>query len=432
MLKFRWETDFKKTELGEVPRDWEVKELGQKNIFKIIMGQSPPSQYYNKEGKGIPFIQGKTEFRDLYIDTNTYTEKCEKIAPKNSVIITVRAPVGEVNITRHELCIGRGVAAIISKNNDYLKNRFIFYILKGLYEYLSILGERGTTYDSITKKDLENLKIPYPPPDEQSRIAIVLSWFDDLIENKKKQNEILEKTAMAIFKSWFVDFEPFKDGEFVDSELGRIPKGWEVKPIGEIAKLRNGLSYSGKEKYDEPVAGGYIFITLNNAIEGGGFKPVYAWIKSNRIKKHHFLKEGDLIIPNTEQTKDERLLGSPGIVFFPYDYKNNVGVYSHHITKISPISRFYKLYLYLYLRFTREDSASFSTGTGVLGLDVKNFRKNKLIVIPPQPILEKFHTLVEPLFNKIIINQKEIMVLRKVRDTLLPLLVFGRLRIEEI
>jgi type I restriction enzyme S subunit len=279
---------------------------------------------------------------------------------------------------------------------------------------------------------LESVKVPYPSQPEQNRIGTVLSWFDDLIENKKRQNEVLEKTAMAIFKSWFMDFEPFKDEEFVDSPLGEIPKGWEVKPIGELAEVRNGLSYSGKEKFGESVDGSYVFITLNNAVEGGGFKPVYAWIRSDRIKEHHFLREGDLIIPNTEQTKDERLLGSPGIVFFPPDYEGDKGVYSHHITKIYPFEHKHKLFLYLFLRFTREDSASFATGTGVLGMDIDNFKKNKLVVIPSKPILEEFHTVVEPLFRKLILNQKQIMVLRKVRDVLLPLLVFGKLRVEEI
>ncbi len=124
---------------------------------------------------------------------------------------------------------------------------------------------------------------------------------------------------MAIFKSWFIDFEPFKNQEFVYSEeLEReIPKGWEVKPIGEIVDLQKGISYKGSEKFNEPVDDGYVFITLNNIIniiEGGRFKTNYAWIKSNRIKNQHLLKEGDLIFANTEQTKSGRLLGSPAIV----------------------------------------------------------------------------------------------------------------------
>jgi len=249
MLKFKWETEFKETEIGEIPRDWEIISISE-GSFAIIMGQSPPSKYYNKEGRGMPFIQGRKDFGDLYITPTTYTEKCGKIAPPNSVLLTVRAPVGNVNITKDEVCIGRGLAAIYNVNGNPTLNHFIYYVLVGLKDYIAPLGERGTTYEEIIKEDLENILIPYPPPPEQSRIATVLSWFDNLIENKKRQNEILEKVAMAIFKSWFVDFEPFKDEEFVyNEELGKeIPKGWEVKKLGEFVSTSMGLRHLEKKQ----------------------------------------------------------------------------------------------------------------------------------------------------------------------------------------
>jgi type I restriction enzyme S subunit len=238
---------------------------------------------------------------------------------------------------------------------------------------------------------------------------------------------------MAIFKSWFIDFEPFRDGEFVYSEeLGKeIPKGWEVKKIGELAELTNGISYKGDEKYEEPIDDGMIFITLNNILRGGGFKTEYSWIKSERIKEHQTLNEEDLIIANTDMTQEAKVIGSPAIVVFPSDYKGK-GVYSHHITKITPKKREFKFFLYSYLKITQNENATFSTGTNVLGLDIDNFKRNKIVILPPSHILQSFHSLVEPLFQKIILNQKQIMTLRKIRDTLLPLLVFGKLRVEEV
>jgi type I restriction enzyme S subunit len=395
------------------------------------MGQSPPSQYYNHKAKGTPFVQGKTEFGDLFIETKTWTTQCGKIAPSNSVIITVRAPVGELNLTRDEICIGRGVAAILNRGGDTTQNRYIYHMLRGLKDYLSLLGEAGTTYESTTREELEDFLVIYPRSSEQVRIATVLSWFDDLMANKKKQNKILENAGLAIFKNWFIDFQPFKNGEFVSGELGKIPKGWEIKPIGEVAKIRNGLSYNGKEKFGDPVDGSYIFITLNNVIEGGGFKPEFSWIRSRRIREDQFLFEGDLIIANTEQTKDERLVGSPAIVFLPCDYQNEKGVYSHHITKIAPTKQVFKLFLFLLLKLTREDTASFSTGTGVLGLDIKNIRNNKLVIVPPDNVLESFYSHVAPIFRKMILNQKEIMILNKIESVLLPLLILGKLRVDE-
>jgi len=428
MLKFKWETDFKETEIWKIPKEWETAILGDESKFTIIMGQSPPSEYYNQDGKGFPFVQGKTEFTDLYVGITTYTTKCGKIAPPNSILMTVRAPVGELNITKSKLCIGRGVAAILSKSEDSLQNRFIYYTLKGLNEYLSMLGERGTTYDSITKEEIRDLPIPCPPSAERSHIATVLSWFDDLIENKKKQNEILEKTAMTIFKSWFIDFEPFKDRRFVDSELGRIPEGWEVKPIGEIATPFKGISYNSPDISPEPQ--GSLFITLNNFLRGGGFKAEYNYYIGTKAKNNHKVKDGDLIIALTDMTSQARVVGAPAIVILPSAC--DFGVISLDCAKLQLVNDYLRCYLYLYLKFSQEENSTFANGVNVLHLNTKLFMQNKLVIIPPPLILEKFHSLVEPLFQKIITNQKQIMVLRKIRDTLLPLLVFGRLRIEEI
>ncbi|MDK2782064.1 MAG: type restriction enzyme subunit, partial [Archaeoglobi archaeon] len=206
-------------------------------------------------------------------------------------------------------------------------------------------------------------------------------------------------------------------------------KGWEVKPIGEIAEFTNGLSYKGSEKFNE--SKGYFFVTLNNVKRGGGFKLEYSWIQSKRIKPHHFLNEGDLIIANTDMTQEAKVIGSPAIVVFPYAYEGK-GVYSHHITKVTLHDKKHKLFLYLFLKATQSENTTFSTGTTVLGLDLNNFKENKFVIIPPQQVLEKFNSLVEPLFKKIILNEKEIMLLKEVRDALLPQLVFGRLRVEEI
>lgn len=390
-VRFRWEKDFKDTEIGKIPKDWEVRQL--KKDYKVLMGQSPSSEYYNSEGEGLPFAQGNIDFEDIFINPKVYTKVCYKIAPANSLLITVRAPVGEVNLTKKELCIGRGLACIFSKtqeDNNFFTflNRYMFYVLKALKDYIQQLGDRGTTYQSITRKELEEFEYPSPNNyEEQSRIAEVLSWFDELIEVKKKQNEILEKTAMAIFKSWFIDFEPFKDKEFVYSEeLGReIPKGWEVKPIGDIADIQKGISYKGSEKFNKPVEGSYVFITLDNFIRGGGFKTEYSWIKSERIKEHQFVKEGDLIIANTDMTQDAKVIGSPAIVIFPIEYTKDIGVYSHHVCRINTMFQNMKFYLYLLLRYTQQDNASYSTGTNVLGLDLANFKRNKYILLPPLP-----------------------------------------------
>jgi len=409
MLRFRWHSEFEETDVGEIPQDWEISRLSDESKFMIILGQSPPSRYYNQDGKGIPFIQGKTEFGNLHVETNTYTTKCSKIAPPNSVLITVRAPVGELNITKSQLCIGRGVAAVSSKSQDRMQNRFIYYVLTGLKEYLSLLGERGTTYDSITREEIVDLGLPYPSPSERYRIAAVLSWFDDLIENKRRQNVILEEIAMAIFKSWFVDFAPFKDGRFEDSEFGKIPAGWQVKKIQEILDFVKGKTCDLSDEYRD----GYTPYLLVETYRTG--------VKRNWTeKKEPFVDELDIVLIADGENSgkvfrfQKGILGSTLLALKPKDNTHDI-----------------RHFVYLMLRNIETELKEFTTGTYLQHLD-KNYLADFEFLVPPGPVIEDFNSFVEILFQKIILNQQQITILSETKDTLLPLLIFGKLRVEEI
>ncbi|XOB63842.1 restriction endonuclease subunit S (plasmid) [Campylobacterota bacterium DY0563] len=442
MIKFRRETQFQKTEIGEIPREWEVKKV--RDLGKIVTGKTPPTKRKEYWGNDYPFITpSDIPDYDVRYDysverylSNLWAQKYpQMMIPKNTIcFVCIGSTIGKLCLSKEDSFTNQQINNIIVKK-DY-NPIFVFYLMRlNQFRIKEEYGGGGAAKDIISKSKFEEIDIWVPPPPEQSRIATVLSWFDDLIENKKKQNEILEKTAMALFKSWFVDFEPFKDGEFVYSEeLGReVPKGWEVRPIGEVADFTKGLSYKGTEKfYEKPKLKSFVFITLDNILRKGGFKTEYTWIISDRIKKRHYLQEEDLIMANTDMTQNAEVIGSPAIVIFPNDYKEKIGVYSHHITKIALKREYMKWYVYLFLKDTQNENTTFSTGTNVLGLDINNFKQNKFILLPPSPILQKFHKMVEPLFKKIIINEKEIMVLRKVRDALLPQLVFGKLRVVEI
>lgn len=197
------------------------------------------------------------------------------------------------------------------------------------------------------------------------------------------------------------------ESELKETEIGEIPKDWEVKPIGEIAEFTRGFSYKGSEKFYEPAD--YIFITLNNIKEGGGLKEEYSWIRSNRVKENHFLNEDDLIIANTHfgvgGSGEGRLLGTPALVVFPKDFREKKGVFSHHITKVTVKCPYYKKFLYWYLRATQKDSATFLTGTTVRGIDIGNFKKNKLVAIPSD-IERTLIPTVLFLFDRLIENKK--------------------------
>ena len=427
MIKFRKETDFKKTSIGEIPKDWEVKPV-KDWITGMIKGKPPKKNKPNNKSKAYPYIS-VGYLRGEETSMNLYSGYDGILVPDNEVlIIWDGANAGEVLKSKAGL-LGSTLVWLKTKENVI---KYLFYRILKMFEQEIKSLKSGTDDRHVDKDAFLDFLLPHPSLEEQQRITKVLSWFDDLIENKRKQDEILEKTAMAIFKNWFIYFEPFREEEFVYSEEldMEIPKEWEVKPIGEIAEVISGFSYKRNEKLENPESEAYVFITLKNTVEGGGFNPEYSWIKSYRLKERHFIEEGDLILPSTEQTKDARLLGSPGIVILPPGYK--IGVYSMDVAKVVPRDTALKYYLYFNFKFNREHVATFHSGTSILHFKIQNFKENYYIPVPPKPILEKFHSLVEPLFRKILINEKEIMVLKKARDTLLPQLVFGRLRVEEI
>ena len=225
------------------------------DIAEITMGQSPRSEYYNSNEEGMPFLQGNRTFGDKYPNFDTYTTNPTKIAIVNDVIMSVRAPVGDLNITPKKICLGRGVCSIHMKNGN---QDFLYYLMK--YYVKDILNrECGTVFGSVNKNDISSLIVKIPERfEEQKKISSILSVLDDKIELNKKINRNLEAQAQAIFKSWFIDFEPFKNGKFIDSELGKIPEGWKVGKLSDIANITMGQSPNGNS-YNEKKIGMIFF-----------------------------------------------------------------------------------------------------------------------------------------------------------------------------
>jgi len=170
---------------------WEQKTLGE--ISTIIMGQSPPSSTYNEVGEGLPFFQGKTEFTDKNPVAVKWCSKPNKIAEPNDILITVRAPVGATNIANQKCCIGRGIAAIRSKES----NEFILVFLQSVENELSLKGT-GTIFGGISGKVLIELPIPLPPLEEQKQIAALFQSIETAMENVEGQERNLKKLQKSL------------------------------------------------------------------------------------------------------------------------------------------------------------------------------------------------------------------------------------------
>jgi len=403
MLKFKWEAEFKEIEIGEIPKEWQERKVG--DIGTIGGGTTPSTKIRDYWEGDIPWITpndlASYEFRYISRGKRNITKKAVqenslKVFPPGTVLLTSRAPIGYVAIARNSVTTNQGFKNVIPKYGTH--SEFLYYVFKTIAEYLKDIAG-GSTFSELTAGTLREVKIPYPSSIEQLRIASVLSWFDDLIENKKRQNEILEKTAMAIFRSWFIDFEPFKDSGFVDSELGKIPKTWQVKDIGKVVKFLYGKGLPERERKE----GSYPVVGSSGII---GFHSKY------------LVPAPSIVIGRKGDVGSLHLMLEPS---FPIDTT------FYTSPNIAPELIFY---IYHFLKTVSLEDMGLSH-TAVPGLDIHFLNSIKLLY-PPEFVLKKFYRLVEPLFRKLLLNKKQIIALKRVRDVLLPLLVFGRLRVEEI
>lgn len=218
----------KKTELGIIPTEWNVVRVGE--VAKINMGQSPSSTTYNDYGEGLPFFQGNADFGSLFPKIRLYTSNPIKIAYPNDILMSVRAPVGDLNYCNVKCCIGRGLCSIkMIKGN----NNFLFYLLKFKNKDLNSKSS-GSTFTSINKQALNDLKIAIPPLSEQQKIATILLKVDEQIEQTEQiieKTEILKKGLMQKLLTKGIGHTNFKK-----TELGEIPEEWKVVTIKEVTR----------------------------------------------------------------------------------------------------------------------------------------------------------------------------------------------------
>ena len=213
-------------------KGWEIKKLGE--VCKVIAGQSPEGKYYNDKGEGLPFYQGKKEFTKRYIGMpSKWTTKTTKEALESDILMSVRAPVGPINFSTQKICIGRGLAAI--RASKLVDKEFIFnFLLKHENE---IVGNTGAVFNSINKKQIEEIPIPIPPLPEQKRIVNILDKaFAEIAQAKANAEQNLEN-AKEIFES------------YLNGIFEKKGDDWEEKTLGEVCEIKSKLIDPKEEQY---------------------------------------------------------------------------------------------------------------------------------------------------------------------------------------
>ena len=339
-----------------------------------------------------------------------------KLMPKD-IVLTTRGTVGNVgfysdDVPYPNMRINSGMV-IIRPGEDF-DTMFLYQYLRSCYFRAQITQfQSGSAQPQLPISTLQKMKVIKPDIDAQRRIASILSSLDRKIELNNKINADLEEMAQAIFKNWFVDFEPFKDGKFVDSELGMIPEGWKVGTLGDITKNK---SAKVKERNDvkvlSPVTTGELVLS-----EEYFTKQVF----SSSIAKYKIVNKGDFAY-NPARVN----IGSLGRNEFDFD-----GCVSPVYVVFSVLDG-YENYFDLFRKtdFFKDSVASLAIGGVRQSLSYDDLSSIE-VIIPSENAVEEFNNLYNQMKKTIKANKLENSRLSLLRDTLLPRLMSGELEVPE-
>lgn len=393
-------------------------------------------------------IDFSTEVR--YVSEEMYDRWMPIKLEVGDVLLTSEAPLGETAFLRDDadFCLGQRLFAL-RPNPELVHSRYLYYALRS-HRMQHRLNARatGTTAQGIRQSELLQVLLDFPQDiKEQRAIAAILGALDDKIELNRRMNATLEAIARTLFKSWFVDFDPVRakaageqppglaphiadlfPDEFVDSELGAIPKGWKVGTLGDLMRLDKGLSYKGAFLTPE----GIPMINLGCFLGQGRFSDESIKYYSGDYRRQHVIHIGDLLIANTDITQKREVLGSPALV--PPNQGAKQLLFTHHVfaARFGPDKTAWKLFAFFLLLQDefRGRASGFATGTTVLALPRDAVLGLKFVVPPIESVL-KFKSIVERLIEKQWHNTRCSRTLAALRDTLLPKLISGELRVRD-
>lgn len=315
----------------------------------------------------------------------------------------------------YDMVFNQSCFGLIPKGNN--DPHFVYYLLKDKVRSLKSQTQ-GSVFDTITKATFDRIECADYSEEDQRRIASILSSLDRKIELNNKINADLEEMAQAIFKNWFVDFEPFKDGKFVDSELGMIPEGWKVGCLGDMGAVVCGKTPS---KSNSNYYGGDIpFIKIPD-MHGN----VFVENSEDRLTEEGSLSQIKKLIPPYSLMVS--CIATVGLVSINTKPSHT----NQQINTVIPHNKSALFYLYQHIKNNEEFLKNMGRGgTTTLNVNTKSFSNIRLL-IPSEIALEQFHGIVEGLFKKIEQNLHESRTLSLLRDTLLPRLMSGELEVPE-
>lgn len=408
--------------------EWKEVRLG--DVVEIVNGFAFKSKAFTLEG--IPVIKiknikaGKVILNDLdYISTSDINPKYTKIR-SSDILITMTGNrmdgsletwVGKVSLFRHQgdFYLNQRVSAL-RLIDDTVDNNFLSYYLSSWQSqlYFALNSNSSGGQANITPAVVQEYRLMVPELETQRSIASILSSLDRKIELNNKINADLEEMAQAIFKNWFVDFEPFKDGKFVDSELGMIPEGWKVGRLTEIASYMNGLAM---QKFP-PENNEDSLPVLKIKELGQGFCGTDSDRCSCNIKDECKIHNGDVIFSWS------------GTLLVDVWCGGDCGL-NQHLFKVTS-KEYPKWFYYYWTKHHLQEFIHIAKDKAVtMGHIKRGHLEEAMVAIPDNDSMEKAHELFEPILSKMISLRLESSRLSTLRDTLLPRLMSGEIEVPE-
>lgn len=403
--------------------EWKEVRLGDV-CTRVCSGGTPKSTNLSYYGGEIPWLNTKEiDFNRIYSTEKTITDSglnnssAKWIVPNTVTVAMYGATAGKscivkVPMTTNQACCN------LTINDEVADYEFVYYSLKNDYTTLASLANGGAQ-QNLNAQIIKDYVLKMPSLADQRRITSILSSLDRKIELNNKINADLEEMAQAIFKNWFVDFEPFKDGKFVDSELGMIPEGWKVGTIGDIVEFQNGFTFSSKDFSEN---GEYKIITIKSVQDGclvtEGSSKVTEY--PTKMPAYCKLQSGDILLSLTGNVGRCCLVTETNLLL------------NQRVAKIKAKECYDNSFSYALFRLkeTKELLISISRGTAQANLSPVEASKLPM-VIPSEDARKSFSMISDSIMNKIISIHIENSRISLLRDTLLPRLMSGELEVPE-
>lgn len=394
---------------------WQATRLG--DICKTNQSTYSPKenwQFVNYLDTGSITMNKINQIQEINTCKDKLPSRARRKVQINSIIYsTVRPNQNHYGIIKEQpdnFLVSTGFT-VIDVDSDKAIPDYVYYILtkKEITEQLQAIAEQSVSaYPSIKSSDLENLELILPDISTQKKIVSILDSIDKKINSNNAINNNLEQQAQAIFKSWFVDFEPFD---------GQVPDVWKSGVLGDFVEIKRGGSPRPIQNYLSDSGLHWLKISDATSISSPFINEIKEYIIEEGLKKTVFLKAGNLVLSNSATP------GLPKIL--------DIDTCIHDGWLCFPSSKLSNEYLYLYFKYIRNNLVALGNGSVFTNLKtdiLKNYPTN----LPSSEVLNEFDGIIKPIFSMILSNTRETKRLIEIRDTLLPKLMSGELDASEI